>query len=242
MDQLRSTRVLVTGASSGIGQAIARALAAEGASVAVLARREPLVASLADELGGVAVVGDVTDLRGARVLVDHAAAGLGGLDALVNSAGIMRPGLVAEADPQDWRDMFDTNVLGLLAVTQGAVPHLRASGCGTIVNISSMSGRRLTGPLAGVYAATKFAVHAIGEALRLELQPDGIRVTTIAPGFVDTPIFEPLPAGPEAEQFRDAAATLGMRPEDVAAAVVHALAAPPGVTTVEIALLPTAQV
>lgn len=238
---LEGRRVLVTGASSGIGEATARAAAAAGAQVAVLARRRDRIEALADDIGGVAVAGDVTDLDAATDLVGRVADGLGGVDTLVNNAGIMRPGLIADADPQDWRAMFDVNVLGLLAVTQAAIPHLRRAEGGSIVNLSSMSGRRVPSPTGGVYAATKFAVHAISESLRQELQADGIRVTTIAPGFVTTDIFADLPDDGVTDRYRRLSREKGMRPGDVADAIVHALSAPASVTTVEVALVATTQ-
>lgn len=238
---LDGRRVLVTGASSGIGAATARAVAEAGADVVLMARRRERIEAIADEIGGLAVPGDVTDPAAAADAVTRAVEGLGGLDALVNNAGITRPGLIADSDPQDWRAMFEVNVLGLLTVTQAAIPHLRRSEGGAIVNLSSMSGRRVPSPTGGVYAATKFAVHAISESLRQELQADGVRVTTIAPGFVTTEIFDDLPDDDLTDRYRRLSREKGMRPEDVADAVVHVLSAPPSVTTVEIALVPTAQ-
>lgn len=237
MGSVTGMRVLVTGASSGIGEATARALVAEGASVAVLARREERVRALADEIGGVPLVGDVTD-EGVRALVDEAAARLGGLDVLVNSAGVMRPGSVSDTEMADWRAMFEVNVLGLLATTKAALPHLRASAPGsTIVNVSSMSGRRVPGVEAAVYAGTKHAVHAISQGLHEELQPDGVRVTVISPGFVDTEIFADA-TGETGEHYREQVAQ-GIEAADVAAAIVHAVSAPRAVTTLEVALVPS---
>lgn len=238
---LAGRRVLITGASSGIGAATARAVAQAGGAVALVARRTERITALAEDLGGVAVPGDVTDTPAVADMVARAVDGLGGLDALVNSAGITRPGLIADADPADWRAMFDVNVLGLLAVTQAAVPHLRRSENGSIVNVSSMSGRRVPSPTGGVYAATKFAVHALSESLRQELQSDGIRVTTIAPGFVDTGLFDALEDNETTARYRRLSAEKGLGPADVARAIVHVLAAPPSVAPVEVALVATAQ-
>lgn len=239
---LQGRRVLVTGASSGIGRATAEACLAAGADVAVLARRQERLAQLADRYGAVPITGDVSRTEAAPDLIAQAVDGLGGLDVLVNSAGIARPGLIADADPADWKAMFDVNVLGLLALTQAAIPHLQASdGGASIVNVSSMSGRRVPAPTGGTYAATKFAVHAISESLRQELQPAGIRVTTIAPGFVDTEIFDDLEPSDLSDRYRRMTAKVGITPDDVAAAIVHAVAAPDSVTTVEIAIVPTRQ-
>lgn len=240
---LAGRRVLVTGGSSGIGAATARALAARGARVAVLARRAEPLRALAAELGGVAVLADITDDAAAVAAVDEAAAALGGLDALVNSAGLMHPGPVADTDPTSWRATFELNVIALLVVTKAAIRHLADGTDPSIVNISSMSGRRVPGPDGGVYAASKFAVHALGESLRQELGPDGIRVTTVAPGFVRTPIFERA-EGEDDEvtaRYRERNATLGLDAARVADAVCHVLAQPSEVTVVELALTPSAQ-
>jgi len=240
---LTGRRVLVTGASSGIGEATARALAAAGARVAVLARRASRLEALAAELGGVAVVADITDDAAAVAAVDEAAAALGGLDALVNSAGLMHPGPVGDTDPASWRATFELNVIALLVVTKAAIRHLADGTDPTVVNISSMSGRRVPGPDGGVYAASKFAVHALGESLRQELGPDGIRVTTVAPGFVRTPIFERAEGDDDevTASYRERNATLGLDAARVADAVCHVLAQPAEVTVVELALTPSAQ-
>lgn len=241
MGQLQGRRVLVTGASSGIGRAIAVACTEAGAAVAGIARRTDRLEALREAHGIHPVTADLADPAGAAGAVGAAAEALGGIDVLVNAAGVARPGLIADADPDDWRTMLEVNVLGLLSVTQAAIPHLRTAGEGaSIVNVSSMSGRRVPSPASGTYAATKFAVHAIGESLRQELQPHGIRVTTVSPGFVATGLFDGQ-TSPVAERFRRLADGVGMDPAEVAAAVLHALAAPPSVTTVEIALVPTRQ-
>jgi NADP-dependent 3-hydroxy acid dehydrogenase YdfG len=236
VDELQGRRVLVTGASSGIGAATARAVAAAGGRVALLARREGPLRELAAALDGVAVPADVVDVGATRAAVDRAAGGLGGLDAIVNAAGLVRPGTVADGDPGDWRSMFEVNVLGLLHVTQAAVPHLRAAGRGDVVNVSSMSGRRVGSTEMATYAASKAAVHTVSEGLRRELRPDRIRVAVLAPGLVDTPIFEGL-EGETAERLRDAIGTKGLPVAAVAETVVRMLAAPPAVVHVEVAML-----
>lgn len=239
-DQLDGRRVLVTGATSGIGAATAHAVAAAGGRVALLARRRGPLEELVAEFDGVAVPADVTDLDAMRTAVDTAVAALDGLDAVVNAAGVMRPGTVGEGDPADFRLMLDVNVLGLLHATHLCLPHLRRADHGDIVNLSSMSGRRVPSGTGGVYAGTKFAVHAISQGLRLELADDAVRVTTIAPGFVDTPIFTGV-AGEVAARYRESAASEGMAPAVVADLVVTALAAPPEVELVELAVVSTVQ-
>lgn len=241
MGSLDGRRLLVTGASSGIGEATARVAAREGARVALLARSADRLAELAGELGAVAVPADVTDEAAIRAAVDDAAAGLEGLDAIVNSAGLVRPSSYADGDPQHWRRMLEVNVLGLLLATQAAIPHLRAAGGGSIVNVSSMSGRRVASSALSVYSGTKFAVHAISEGMRKELHSDGIRVTIVAPGFVDTPIFDEVEDAQTRERYQQAVAERGLSPEQVGEQIVHAIAAPPEVTVYELALYHTAQ-
>lgn len=239
---LGGRRVLVTGASSGIGAAVASAVVGAGARVALLARRANRLAALTDRLGSdaLAVSCDITDDAAVPGAVDDAAARLGGLDAVVNSAGLFSIGPIADTDPATWRAMFEVNVLGLLAVTKAAVPHLRDGVAPAVVNISSMSGRRIPRPNNGVYAATKFAVHALGEALRLQLASEGIRVTTVAPGLVDTDIAASC-EGQEADEFRNRLAKNGLSPEAVADAVLHVLGTPPSVNVVEYAVMSITQ-
>ena len=237
---LNGRRIVVTGASSGIGAATARACAAAGAWVAVIARREDRLRRLADETGAVPLPADLTDAEAAREAVTAAAEHLDGLDAVVNNAGISRPSPVAEGRSRDWRAMYELNVLALLTVTHAALPHLREAERADIVNISSLSGRRVPSDTGGVYSGTKHAVHAISEGLRKELHDEGIRVTVVAPGLVDTEIF--------ADRDDDAAAGLrarareeGLAADDVAVEVVHALSRPPHVLIREIALSHVAQ-
>lgn len=233
---LEGRRLLVTGASSGIGAATARAAADAGARVALLARREEPLRELAAELDGVALTADVTDLDALIAATDRAAEELGGLDAVVASAGLARPARLAAADPADWRAMLDVNVLGVLHTLRAATPHLVAAGHADAVLVSSMSGRRLQSAELGVYAATKAAVHTIAEGARRELGEQGVRVTTLAPGLVETPIF----AGQTdavAVRLREAAGRVGLTPEEVADRTVELLAAPPHVLHVEVALL-----
>jgi len=235
--------VLVTGATSGIGEATAEAVVAAGGRVALLARSADRVAALAARLGDAATeaAGDVADADAVAGVVDAAAAAMGGLDAVVGSAGVVRPGGITETTPEDWRLTFDVNVLGLLNVVHAALPHLREHDLSDVINISSMSGRRRASVAMGVYSASKFAVHVLSDSLREELAPDGVRVTIVSPGYVRTPIFDEVPDDGLREQYQEALATKGLDPAAVAAQVVHALSQPPGVDLLEIALLSTRQ-
>lgn len=230
-------RVLVTGASSGIGEATARTLAGAGDRVALLARRADRLRALAEELpGAVAVPAELTDDDAATAAVGEAAEALGGLDALVNAAGVFDAGPVTTVDdhpadapaptePDQWRRMFELNVVALLVATRAAAPHLVDGRNPAVVNISSMSGRRVPTAAGAVYAATKHAVHAVSEGLRRELAPRGVRVATVSPGFVDTPIADHWPDGSLRERFTERLAA-GLDPAVVADAVRHVLGSP----------------
>jgi NADP-dependent 3-hydroxy acid dehydrogenase YdfG len=190
---------LVTGASSGIGQATVRRLARRGALVAAVARREDRLADLAAELAAenrpvLAVPADITDAKQGRAAVTRVADEFGRLDVLVNNAGVMLLGPFDTSPDDDWRRMLDLNLNGLLHVTQEAIPHLRAAaaagprGVADLINVGSVAGRIARGGSA-VYNATKFGVTAFTEALRQELAPDGVRVCCVEPGAVATELL-----------------------------------------------------
>ncbi|NBH10485.1 SDR family NAD(P)-dependent oxidoreductase [Amycolatopsis sp. SID8362] len=234
---------LVTGASSGIGAATARAMAAAGATVVAGARRvdrlEELAATADGEVFPVEL--DVADQQSVREAVATAVSRFGGLDVVVNNAGVMLSGPIVGADTAEWDRMVRTNLLGTLYVTHAALPHLLARK-GTVVQISSTSGR-VASAMGGVYAATKFGVNAFTESLRQEVTEQGVRVVTIEPGMVDTELADHI--GDEtirdmAKKMADSMRTL--RAEDVAAAVVYAVGQPDHVAVNEILLRPTDQV
>ena len=235
---------LVTGASSGIGEATARALSAAGAAVALGARRVDRLERVAGELSGPALVRelDVSDEAHARSFVQAAHDELGGLHVLVNNAGVMLLGPVADAEVEDWRRMIDVNLLGLLYCTHAALPLIAASGGGDVVNVSSVAGRRADAG-AAVYNMTKFGVHAFSEALRQEALHSGIRVTTVAPGLVETELQghnrSPLVRN-ALERTRE---QIGepLKADDVADAIVHAVTRPKHVCVNEVVVRPTGQ-
>src|SRR3954453_14344679 len=187
--------VAITGASSGIGEATALLCAEAGAAVALAARRADRIEALAKRIedeGGraVALPTDVSDERQARAFVEHAYEQLGGLDALVNNAGVMLLGPIPGADTEEWRRMIDANVYGVLYCTHAALPvMLQGSGPRDIVNVSSVAGR-VARAFSGVYNLTKWGVNAFSEALRQEVTAQGIRVTIIEPGAVTTELIE----------------------------------------------------
>lgn len=182
--------ILVTGASSGIGRAVAVELAGRGHTVFAAARREPALSELAATHPGiVAAPMDVTDedsVAAAWKRVDSATGGTG-VDVLVNAAGFALTGPIETLSTQEVKRQFDTNVFGLLAVTRAVLPRMRDRRAGRVINISSIVGRT-SFPAMGVYGATKYAVEALSDALRMELAPAGIKVVLIEPGFVATDI------------------------------------------------------
>jgi clavulanate-9-aldehyde reductase len=235
---------VVTGASSGIGEATVRALSAAGASVALGARRADRLQSIADSLEGPTLVRevDVSDEEQARALIQAAHDELGGLDILVNNAGVMLLGPVADANTDEWRTMISVNLLGLLYCTHAALPLLEGTGGGDVVNVSSVAGRRADAG-AAVYNMTKFGVHAFSEALRQEALHAGIRVTTVAPGFVDTELqghnTNPL-VRRATERAREQIGEV-LQPADIADAILNAVTRPAHVCVNEVVVRPTKQ-
>ena len=237
---------LVTGASSGIGEATAVALVQAGAAVAIGARRrdrlDDLAARLSDAGGKVVALDlDVTDEASCRDAVARTRAELGGLDVLVNNAGVMLLGTIVGADPEDWRRMLDTNVLGVMYPTHAAIDGMLEQGSGDIVNISSTAGRTARAG-AGVYNASKWAVNAFSESLRQEVTGRGVRIGLVEPGAVDTELRDHITqseAKAAAEQMTSSMRAL--QSEDVARAILYLVCQPPHVAVNEVLVRPTDQ-
>jgi NADP-dependent 3-hydroxy acid dehydrogenase YdfG len=237
----------VTGATSGIGEATALALAGAGASVALAGRRGDRLEALAsriEESGGraLAIETDVTDEAQARAFVERAASELSGLHALVNNAGVMLLGPVEGADTEEWRRMISVNLLGLLYCTHAAIPLLRESGGGDIVNVSSVAGR--TASLgAAVYNMTKWGVNGFSEGLRQEVLHSGIRVTIVEPGMVETELLDhnrnPLVVQ-GAQKMREEIGEV-LTADDIARAIVYAVGQPRHVAVNELLVRPSRQ-
>jgi NADP-dependent 3-hydroxy acid dehydrogenase YdfG len=229
--RLQDTVALVTGASSGIGEATASSLAAQGATVAVLARRRHRLEEVADRIradGGAALVleADITDQQQAAAAVERIVAELGRLDTVVNNAGVMLVGPVADAPTEEWERMLAINVQGLLYVTHAALPHLLNAavdsprGVADLVNISSTAGR-VARPGTAVYNLTKFGVNAFSEALRQEVMQRRVRVSVIEPGSVDTELVSHVRHGVREAIGRQTEGMELLRPQDIADAISY---------------------
>jgi NADP-dependent 3-hydroxy acid dehydrogenase YdfG len=241
---LSGKTALVTGASSGIGRAAAVALVEAGARVALVARRADRLQELATQIetaGGTAFarVADVTDEAQATGAVEDAVGHFGGLDILVNAAGMTQVGKVENANLDDWQYVFQLNFWASLYTARAAIPALKARG-GDIVNISSTAGRRAVGATFGPYAASKFALTAFNESLRAEVTLAGIRVCIIEPGATATEIHEHIKDDKVREFTRRHVEKDGaMQPEDVAAAIVFAVSLPPRVNISQLVIRPS---
>ncbi len=244
--EVRGRVALVTGASSGFGEAVALGLAKAGAKVALAARREDRLRDLAKRItdaGGeaVVIVADFTDEHQAQRAVRETEAAFGRLDILINNAGVMYLEPVATADLGRWRAMLELNVLGLIAATQAALPGMTARKDGHIVNIASTAGH-VSNPLAAAYSATKFGVVGFSESLRKEVHKDNIRVTVISPGMAATELRDHIAVEAVQSAVNSAAAAMRqLTAEDVADAILYAVSRPPHVTINEILMRSTDQ-
>ncbi len=238
--RLQGTFALVTGGATGIGQAVAYALAGEGCRVAIAGRRGDKVReAIAAFSGKPELIGhevDVGDRKSVARLVEWAGRKLGPLDILVNAAGINTPArLMADITPENWDRVMEINATGVFNCIHAVLPQMRHRRSGLIININSIAGIRAA-MLGGVaYCASKFAVSAISTAVSLEEGKNGIRVTSVCPGEVDTPILESRLAPPPAEHRVKI-----LRPEDVAAAVLMVACLPPRAHVPELVIKPTA--
>jgi NADP-dependent 3-hydroxy acid dehydrogenase YdfG len=248
--RLEGTVALVTGASSGIGEATAIALAAEGATVAIAARRRDRLEQVVERIGAdtdvLVVETDITDEAAARAMVEATVTEFGRLDTVINNAGVMLLGPIVGAPVEEWRRMVELNVLGLLYTTHAALPHLLEAAereprrVADIVNVSSVAGRQARQG-SGVYNATKFGVGAFSESLRQEVTRRHVRVSLIEPGATRTE----LAGHNRPEVLETMAATFGdtelMQAEDIAESIVFTVTRPRHVTVNEVLIRPTEQ-
>ncbi|TKX78944.1 SDR family NAD(P)-dependent oxidoreductase [Halorubrum sp. SD626R] len=238
---------IVTGASSGIGEATAEALASRGASVVLAARREDELDALADRIeadGGTAlsVPTDVTEEADIDALVESTLDAFGSIDVLVNNAGVMLLEPVERADRANFRQMVEVNLLGLMNLTHAALPVMQEQGAGHIVNVSSTAGRNANANSSG-YNATKFGVNAFTEALRQEVTAEGVRTTIIEPGAVDTELPEHIPDDEIKAQLEEGLldSMTPLQSEDIARAITYAVTQPQHVSVNEMLVRPTDQ-
>ena len=236
--------VVITGASSGLGAATARMLAARGASVVLGARRVEMMNALADEIraagGKVEVVAtDVTNATQVKNLIDTAVKTFGRLDVLVNNAGLMAIAPMSEVKVDEWDRMIDINVKGVLYGIAAALPVFQQQGSGHFINIASVAGIKVFSPGGTVYSGTKYAVRAISDGLRHEVG-GAIRTTTIEPGAVDSEL-KLGSSHEESSNFVKEFYKIAIPADSVARAIAYAIDEPGDVDINEIVLRPTAQ-
>jgi NADP-dependent 3-hydroxy acid dehydrogenase YdfG len=238
---------VVTGATSGIGEATAVALAEVGAAVAVAGRREDRLEALVERIEGdggkaLAVTTDVSDEAQAKALIERTVSELGGLNILVNNAGVMLLGPIQDADPEEWRQMIHVNLFGVLYCTHYALPVMREAGGGDIVNVASTAGRQANLG-SGVYNLTKFGVVAFTESLRQEALHIGVRASVVEPGMVATELLDhnKNPVVLEAaDKMREQIGT-PLSSDDIARAILYVVGQPPHVAVNEVLVRPSRQ-
>ena len=237
--------VVITGASSGLGEATARHLSAQGASVVLGARRVDRIQALAAELAGtggkaIAVATDVTDYDQVKRLVDAAVQAYGRVDVMINNAGLMPHSPLERLKIDDWDRTIDVNIKGVLYGIAAALPYMKQQKSGHIINVSSVAGHKVT-PGGAVYAATKHAVRVLSEGLRLEVKPYNIRTTVISPGAVATELPDSVTEPDVAENIHKFYETFAIPADSFARAVAFAMSQPEDVDINEILFRPTRQ-
>ncbi|EOX3952945.1 SDR family oxidoreductase [Vibrio alginolyticus] len=233
--------IVITGASSGIGEAIARHFSEQGHALLLLARRVERLEAL-NLPNTLCEKVDVTDKASFEAAIEKAESLYGPVDALVNNAGVMLLGQIDTQEASEWKRMFDVNVIGLLNGMQSVLAPMKARNSGTIINISSIAGKK-TFPDHAAYCGTKFAVHAISENVREEVASSNVRVTTIAPGAVETELLSHTTSQDIKDGYDAWKVDMGgvLAADDIARAVLFAYQQPQGVCVREIALAPTKQ-
>ena len=233
--------VVITGASSGIGEATARKLAAEGYPLLLLARRVEAMEAL-NLPNTLCRKVDVTDVKAIAAAVAEAEQKFGPVDCLINNAGMMLLGLADEQDPAEWQTMFNVNVMGMLNGIHVVLADMKARKTGTVINISSIAGRK-TFPNHAAYCGTKFAVHAITENIREEVADDNVRFITIAPGAVETELLSHTSSDAIKAGYQEWKQGMGgvIAPQDIANAISYAYNQPQNLCVREIVLAATRQ-
>ena len=243
MQNIQDKVIVITGASSGLGEAAARLLAAHGAKLVLGARRLDRLHGLSRELdlGDRAVVRtDVTSFDQVKQLVDHAVATHGRIDVLINNAGLMPHSPLERVKVEDWNRIIDVNIKGVLYGIGAALPHMQAQKSGHIINVSSVAGHKVR-PGSAVYAASKSAVRVISEGLRMEVKPYNIRTTIISPGAVESELADSITEPDVAKGMRDFYAATAIPASAFADMVAFAISQPDYVDVNEILFRPTTQ-
>ncbi|WP_028889232.1 SDR family oxidoreductase [Tenacibaculum ovolyticum] len=238
---LNKKLIIITGASSGIGEATAKLLSKKGHPLLLLARRIDIIKAfnlpnvLCEKV-------DVTDINAIKNAVIKAETQFGDADCIINNAGLMLLGDIATQDPLEWKKMFDVNILGLLNGMQVVLPKMKANQSGTIINISSIAGRK-TFPNHAAYCGTKFGVHAITENAREEAASANVRMVTIAPGAVETELLSHTTSNEIKNGYEAWKNDMGgvLNPNDIANAIWYAYNQPQGVNIREIVIAATKQ-
>lgn len=241
MSNIENKVVLITGASSGIGEAAARLIAGKGAHVVLGARRterlEKLVGEIEAEGGSASARAlDVTDLQSMQAFVAFAKAQYGKVDVIINNAGVMPLSPLSALKVEEWNQMLDVNVRGVLHGIAAVLPDMEAQGHGQVINISSIGGLAVS-PTAAVYCATKYAVRAISDGLRQET--DKIRVTVVCPGVVESELADTI-SDDTAREAMKAFRRVALTPDAIARALAYAIEQPDDVDVSEIVVRPTA--
>jgi NADP-dependent 3-hydroxy acid dehydrogenase YdfG len=236
--------VVITGASSGLGEATARLLSEQGALIALGARRKDRIDALAAELGGssktIAVQTDVTQHEQVKSLVDTAVEKFGRIDIIINNAGLMPQSLLENLRIEDWDRMIDVNIKGVLYGIAAALPHMKQQKAGHIINVSSVAGHKV-GPGSAVYSATKHAVRALSEGLRQEVKPYNIRTTIISPGVVATELPNSVTDPAVIGRIQKLYTEIAIPADSFARTVSFAISQPDDVDINEILFRPTRQ-
>lgn len=245
MSKIKDKVVVIMGASSGIGEATTKKLAQEGAKLVIAARREDRLKSLVESLPNAEIsflVADVTNKEEVQAVVDLAIEKYGRVDVMYNNAGVMPLALLSENRFDEWRQMLEINIMGVLNGIAAALPIMKKQQSGHIITTDSVAGH-IVMPTAAVYCGTKFAVRAIMEGLRQEEHENNIRTTMISPGAVDTELPNSINDPQMVEMLKETASKegFGLRPEDIAEAVAYAINTPESVAINEILIRPTKQ-
>lgn len=244
MSNIQEKVVLITGASSGIGEGCARLLAEKGARVVLGARRIERLQQLVEEIqaaGGKAIARrlDVTDAADVQAFVDAAMTEYGRVDVLLNNAGVMPLSMIEALKLDEWNQMIDVNIRGVLHGIAAALPVMQKQSSGQIINVASIGAYRVS-PTAAVYCATKYAVRAISDGLRQEVGGD-IRVTLVSPGVVESELAETISDEGAREAMREFR-KVAISPEAIARAVAYAIEQPADVDVSELVIRPTASI